>query len=137
VKPTLDTHFHIDYAWWERQRRELRVYLQSHLCPEHRAIFEGQDLAEEIDWVDPRTAEVTRVDGLQHTLRTHCSQQADYITEHTALVDAVFRVFLANGNHPLTPKELGLQIGRSAETILRTLSGPTVYKGIRPYLEAE
>jgi hypothetical protein len=137
VKPTLETRFHIDYAWWERQGRELRVYLQSHLCPEHREIFEGQDLTEEIDWIDPKTAEVTRVDGLQHTLRIHCSREADYITDRTALVDGVFRVFLANGNHPLTPNELASRIGRSAETILRTLSGPTVYKGIRPYLGAE
>ena len=137
VKPTPDTRFHIDYTWWERQGRELRVYLHSHLCPEHREIFEGQSLTEEIDWVDPKTAEVTRVDGLQHTLRTHCSQQPDYITQHTALVDAVFRVFLANGNQPLTPLELAAQIGRPAGVILRTLSGPPVYKGIRPYLETE
>lgn len=132
MKPTLDTRFHIDYEWWERESRELRVYLQSHLCPEHREIFEGQDWEEKIDWVDPDTGEVSRVDGLQHVLRVHCSQQPDYITSKTALVDAVFRVFLANGNRPLTPNELSQRIGRSAEMILRTLSGPTVYKGIRP-----
>ena len=135
AKPTLETRFHIDYTWWEQQQQELRVYLQGHLCPEHRDVFQGQDLSQEIDWVDSKTAEVTRVDGLQHTLRTHCSRQPDYITERTALVDAIFRIFLANENRPLTPQELSERIGRSAETILRTISGSTIYKGIRPYIE--
>jgi hypothetical protein len=72
------------------------------------------------------------VDALQQTLRTHCSTQPGYLTEHTSLVDAVFRVFLANGNQPLTPAELGGIIRRPAGTILRTLSGQRVYKGLRP-----
>ena len=42
VRPTLDTLFYIDYDWWEREGRELRVYLRSHLCSENRAVFESQ-----------------------------------------------------------------------------------------------
>jgi hypothetical protein len=41
-------------------------------------------------------------------------------------------VFLANGNTPMTPKELGDAIGRSPTVILKTVSGGRVYKGIRP-----
>jgi hypothetical protein len=48
---------------------------------------------------------------------------------------AVLTVFLANGNTPLTPKELGERLGRPPQMILRTLSGRRVYKGIRPYIE--
>ncbi len=51
-----------------------------------------------------------------------------------SLVDAVFRVFLTNNNYPLTPIELAARINRPAMTILRTLTGAQVYKGIRPYL---
>jgi hypothetical protein len=87
-----------------------------------------------IDWVDADTAEVQRVDGLQHTLRIHCAAQPGYLTDHTSLVDAVFRVFMANGNQPLTPLELGERIQRSPDTILRTLAGQRVYKGLRPYI---
>jgi hypothetical protein len=135
IKPTLDTPFHIDYEWWNREDRELRVYLRSHLCPEHRAVFEEHLDTEEIDWIDEDTAEVTRVDGLQHVLRIHCSLQPDYIEPHTPLVDAVFRIFLANNNKPLTPAELGERIKRDPAVILRTLSGPRVFKGLRPFVD--
>ncbi len=133
VKPTIDTPFHIDYDWWERKGLDIGVELRSHLCQEHREAF-GQDLAaeEEIDWIDQRTGEVRRVNGLQHVLSTHCSKQPDYIRDSLPLIDAVFRVFLAQGNRPLTPEELGGITGRYPERILRTLGGRRVYKGIRP-----
>jgi len=135
VRPMLDTPFHIDFEWWDRSQRELRVYLLSHLCLEHRQVFEGHVGTEEIDWVDEDTGEVTRVDGLQHILRTHCSQLPDYISAHTTLVDAVFRIFLANSNKPLPPLELGQRTGRDPSLILKTLTGKRVYKGLRPCVE--
>ena len=133
IKPTLDTKFHIDYEWWEREGRELRVYLLSHLEPEQREFFAVRGDSEEIDWIDPVTAEVKKVDALQRALK-EASHKPDFVTPHTSLVDAVFRVFLANNNTPLTPVELGELIGRQPTTILRTLAGQTVYKGIRPVL---
>lgn len=135
IRPTLDTLFYIDFEWWERSDRELGVYLRSHLCPEHYQVYENYTGDAEIDWVDPDTAQVTRVDGVQHILRTHCSQKPDYISPHTTLVDAVFRVFMANNNKPLTPVELGQRINRDPALILRTLSGQQIYKGLRPYLD--
>jgi hypothetical protein len=132
VKPTLQTRFHIDFDWWRQNDRSWRVYLRNYLCPEHQQAFSSLDTGEEVDWVDPETAEVQRVDGLQHILITHCAQQPTFITQQTTLVDSVFRLFLANGNNPLTPEELSEQLGRDARTILRTLSGARVYKGLRP-----
>lgn len=134
VKPTLRTKFHIDFEWWERESREFRVYLLSHLCPAHQAAYAEKVETEVIDTIDPETAEVRPIDGLQHILHAHCAQEPGFITEHTSLVDAVFRVFIANGNLPLTPEELAEQISRpnQAQTILRTLSGARVYKGLRP-----
>jgi hypothetical protein len=135
VRPTLDTKFHIDYSWWDRADRDLDVYLRSHLCLEHQATYEEIDTKELVDHVDPETAEVKRVAGIRHILISHCSRQPDYNTPQTSLVNAVFRVFLANGNTPLTPKELGERLGRPPQMILRTFSGRRVYKGIRPYTE--
>ena len=133
VKPTLDTPFHIDYGWWERKGLRIGVELRSHLCQEHRKIFSQDfDADEKIDWVDEKTGEVRRVNGLQHVMSVHCSKQPDYISQNLSLVDAVFRVFLARGNKPLTCRELGSVTGRLPEKILRTLSGRQVYKGIRP-----
>ena len=72
------------------------------------------------------------MDGLQHILITHCAKEEGFISERTALVDAVFRLFLANGNTAMTPLELSERLGKPPETILKTLSGPRVYKGLRP-----
>ena len=84
-----------------------------------------------MDWVDPDTAEVRRIDALQQAL-TRAAKDPQYISEHTTLVDAVFRIFLANGNKPLSPRELGERINRPAQVILKTLGGTQIYKGIRP-----
>jgi hypothetical protein len=135
VKPTLQTRYHIDFDWWGQNDRDWRVYLINYLCPEHQQAFAEMDETVQVDWVDPNTAEVQRVDGLQNILITHCARQQSFISQHTTLVDSVFRIFLANGNAPLTPEELAEQIGRDSQTVLRTLSGPRVYKGLRPVLE--
>jgi hypothetical protein len=132
VKPSLDTPFHIDYGWWKRKGLQINVELRAHLCQEHQAVFSDHFDTGEIDWVDKKTGEVTKVDGLQHVLQVHCSKQTDYINDDLSLVDAVFRVFLANGNEPLTSEELSAIIGRPAERILSTISGLRVYQGIRP-----
>jgi hypothetical protein len=134
VRPTLNTKFHIDYGWWERADRDLDVYLRSHLCPDHQETFGEIDARVMVDSVHPETAEVTRVVGIQHTLITHCAMQPDYLTPQTSLVNAVFRLFLSNGNTPMTAVELGERLNRPARMILRTLSSQRVYKGIRPVL---
>jgi hypothetical protein len=132
VKPTVDTKFAIDFDWWEKQNRDLRVYLYEHLCDECRGLYSSPMGSEMVDWIDPETAEVQRVDGLWHTLRTHCSEELSYITESTPLTNAVFRIFLANGNEPLTPVELSAKINQPAEKILRVIGRGRVYDGIRP-----
>jgi hypothetical protein len=93
------------------------------------------DMDVQVDWVDPETAEVQQVDGLQHVLITHCAKEAGFVTEQSAIVDGIFRLFLANGNTPLTPVELGERLGRPPIIILKLLSGTRVYKGLRPCLE--
>lgn len=132
VKPTLQTPFHIDFDWWKKQDNNWRVFLFSCLCAEHQNAFADITGVSWIDWVDPDTAEVTTVDGLQHILMTHCTRQAGFLTTSTTLVDAVFRVFLSHGNTPLTPVQLGEIISRQPETILRTLASGIIYKGLRP-----
>lgn len=133
VKPTVDTPFHVDFEWWKKNERDWHVYLRSLLCAEHQESFANVEEGETIDWVDPVTAEVKPVEGVQNALMTHCVKQPDFLTVQTALVEAVFRIFLANGNMPMTSKELGARLSRPADTILRTLAGARVYKGIRPY----
>ncbi len=132
VRPTLSTQFHIDREWWERAGRELEVYLRDHLCPEHQRQYDEVEPGLKVDHVDPDTGEVTVIDRFQHLLISHCSRQPDFVTPQMSLINAVFRIFLANGNLPQTPEQLSERTGRSAQMILRTLSGPRIYKGIRP-----
>ena len=133
IKPTLQTLYHIDFDWWKSHDNNWHIFLFGCLCEEHQKMFNQQAESVMIDWVDPETAEITRVDGLQTTLMNHCAILPNFVTPNTTMIDAIFRVFLANGNKPMTPFELSDRIGKPAETILRTLSGLQVYRGIRPF----
>lgn len=132
TRPTIDSKFHIDLDWWKERKENPRVYLWSHLCPECRTVFESHQGTEEIDWIDPETAEVTSVDALWHSLQTCCSRKPDFISEQTPIIDAVFRAFLANGNIPLSSLELYEIIGkRSPSVILRMLTHGNTHRGIK------
>lgn len=132
VKPNVSTPFHIDFDWWQKNERDWHVYLRSLLCAEHREAFANAEEGQMIDWVDPVTGEVKPVEGVQNTLMSHCVKQPDFLTQQTAMVEAVFRLFLTNGNIPMSSDELGSRLNRPAMTILRTLTAGRVYKGIRP-----
>ena len=132
LKPTIQTPFHIDFAWWEQNDRDWHVFLRSLLCPEHQQTFNDLEVDSLIDWIDPLTAEVKPVDGIQHALMSHCAQQPDFVNAHTSVVEAAFRIFLVNGNQPMSPVDMAKSLNRPAETILRTLSGARIYRGLRP-----
>ncbi|GAB4496882.1 MAG: hypothetical protein OHK003_03610 [Anaerolineales bacterium] len=134
LKPTAQTPFHIDFEWWKQNERDWHIFLRSFLCAEHQETFANIDEGEMIDWIDPQTAEVTPVDGVQHALISHCAQLPEFVNQRTAVVEAIFRLFLANGNIPMTAEELSQKLGKPADTILRTIAGPRVYRGLRPIL---
>jgi len=135
LKPTVDTKFRIDFRWWEKENRNLRLYLKEFLCPECREAFgQNQDVTE-VDWVDPDTGEVSRVDALYHSIQTCCSLKPGYITPTTPIVESIFRTFVANGNQPLSVRELyELLDRRPPEVLLRILTAGPIYLGIRPVM---
>lgn len=134
LKPTVKTPFHIDFEWWKQNEGDWHVFLRSFLCQEHQEAFANVEEGEMIDWIDPQTAEVKPVDGVQHALISHCAQLPDFVSQRTAVVEAIFRLFLANGNIPMTAEDLSKKLGKPADTILRTIAGPRVYRGLRPIL---
>ena len=107
VKPTVNTPFHIDFAWWKKNERDWHVYLRSLLCAEHQDAFANVEEGETIDWVDPVTAEVKPVEGVQNALMTHCVKQPDFLTNQTALVEAVFRLFIYKWKRSMSSRDLG------------------------------
>ena len=131
-KPTTKTPFHIDFDWWKQNERDWHVFLRTLLCAEHQDSLATLEEGQMIDWVDENTAEVRPVDGIQHALMSHCARQPEFLTSHTALVEAVFRIFLVNGNQPMSADDIAKRLGRPSNTILATLAGPRIYKGLRP-----
>ena len=135
LRPTIDTKFHIHTDWWKERGRNLRLTVYERLCPACKAFHLAYEDVGDVDWVDDETAEVTRVDALWHCLRTCCSTKPDYVTVETPLVESIFRVFLGNGNTPLSPRELHRILNRRPpEVILRMLTRSRVYNGIKPIL---
>ena len=132
IKPTVETKFHIDYQWWEQSRDDLKIYLFTHLTPERRQTLEHADLTEVYDYVDPETGEVYQLDALRSAIRESAARE-DFITGNIGLIDSVFRALLVNGNVPLNALELADRTGRNAATILKTIGGVRVYRGIRPF----
>jgi hypothetical protein len=132
LKPSIQSPFHIDFDWWAKNDRDWNIFLRSLLCADHQKTLAEVTEDVKIDSVDPKTAEVHQVDGIRHALMTHCALQPEFVDEHTTVVEAVFRLLLVNGNQPMTPEQLSRKLGRPADTILRTLAGTRVYRGLRP-----
>lgn len=132
IKPTLDTKFHIDYSWWERDGNDLRAYLLTHLPTEKHERFLETTEDRVVDHINEETGEILQLNELGLALQ-EAAKDPDFINPHTSLVDSVFRMFLSNGNIPLSPRELAEATKRDANTILKTLGGIHVYMGIRPY----
>ena len=137
-RPSLDTKFHIDYSWWTATGKDIRVAVRGQLCQECQQRFPDHRNTESVDWVDPETAEVVQADALLQCLRSECANKPGFVSRVSPLITNIFRLFLLNGNQPLTPRELHDQITwQDPETILRTLATGTVYMGIRPDIEQD
>jgi hypothetical protein len=132
VKPTIETPFRIDFEWWKETDSNWRIFLFDFLCEDHQQFFSEMGDSVIIDSVDPETAEVQKVDGFLYTLMNHCAHVDGFIPENLPLISHIFRIFLANNNQSLSPNQLSEIVKRPARTILVTLGGHRVYKGIRP-----
>jgi hypothetical protein len=133
LRLTVDTKFHIDFQWWEKQNKDIRVFMRDLLCPESREAIAAIPPGQMVDVVDPETAEVHQVDPIWEAIRSCCSLKPDFIAADTPLLDSIFRAFLANGNKPLSVLELHQRLDkRPPEVILRLLTKGQVYMGIRP-----
>ena len=132
TRPTADTKFYVDFDWWKESGMDLKTYLYQRLPAEDISDLEID--VDQVDMVDPETGEVRQVDGFEYMLQFYFSQLPDDFASQTSLVDAVFCILLANGNRPMTIRELAERVERSPNVLLRTLAGNQVYQGIRPVL---
>jgi hypothetical protein len=137
VRPDINTKFHVDYEAWTDRRRDIRMLIREQLCTECKGKFGSDATAQDIDWVDPNTGEVSVVDGLRYCLRECCSRKEDYISRATPLTAAIFRTLIADGDTQMSAAEIHERIGRSdPKTLLRILLGEDMrtHYGVRPIL---
>ncbi|MGE5618168.1 MAG: hypothetical protein ACM3US_02795 [Sphingomonadaceae bacterium] len=103
-----EVRYFIDPQWYEDKGMVFSAVAQSRLCYSCAAKL-GTFVEERYPVIDPKTKRVTfenrRVPFASNPLpiiRDCCSRARDYITAETPLLEAVFRVFLANGNQPMS-----------------------------------
>ena len=132
IKPTIQTKFRVDFDWWKSQDRNWRNSLLSFLCEKHQKKYAGLTDDVQVDIVSSDTGAVKQGDGILYSLANHCARQPGFLSTDAPLVDTLFKVFVTNDNKPLSSEELSKIVGKPAETILKTIGGFNVYKGIRP-----
>ncbi len=103
-----EARYFVDPQWYEQRGMAFNVVAQGRLCSSCAAKL-GTFVEERYPVIDPKTKRVTfeyrRAPYASNPLpiiRDCCSRARDYITSETPLVEAIFRVFLANGNQPMT-----------------------------------
>ncbi len=133
-RPTEDTRFHIDYSWFEKNGQDINVLIQKYLTPEQQAQLTNSEAEEVLDSVDEETGEVHQMTRLMYFIRATYANDPSFINPRLPLAELAFRVFLVNGNQPLTANELAARIGRKPAEVLAQLGGRTIYNGIRPIL---
>ena len=131
-RPTEDTLFHIDYAWFEAQGQDVNVLIFKCLNPEQRERLGEQRVPQMYDFVDEGTGEVVRSSQVLHIIRNENARDPGFITSKTPVFEAAFRLFLINNNTPLTARQLAERMGRRPADVLAQVGGRVVYNGIRP-----
>lgn len=131
-RPTENTKFRIDYAWFEQQGQDVNVLIRKVLTPEQQERLGESTVLVAHDYVDDATGEVHAEDQVIRMIRTESAKDPGFITPRTPVVEAAFRLFLLNSNQPLTPVEMAEIIKRRPQEILAQLGGRVVHYGVRP-----
>jgi hypothetical protein len=145
-----ERRYFVDPQWYEERGLVFSSVMQARLCA---SCSSKLGTFEEVRYpvVDPKTKRVTfemrkvpfGVNPLP-TIRDHCSRERDYVTAETPLLEAIFRVFLANGNQPMTmaavrehlltflPEMAALRSDYPVELLERLVRGDVAY-GMREH----
>jgi len=94
---TPEQRWAINLEWLKDNNRSLTTMVKNLLCPKCRKKLK-------VDQVEAKVNDIIKA------LKTCCSKSSDYITPTLPIQESIFRIFLANGNQPLTIEELGSQL---------------------------
>jgi hypothetical protein len=106
-----ETRWSIDLNWLKTNKRSFSTLAGDKLCAKCRKKLKAE------------TGELKPAELLK-AIQSCCSKNNDFITPGLPFQESIFRVFLANGNKPMTLEELGKQLvqRRGADTSRTTVA---------------
>jgi len=138
------TRYWIDLAWYEQRGRSFAALLETRRCyncldeigdKRARSQFEGGS----------NTPARMAADQAWKRIQECCAHTHEFLSPRLPLLEAVFRLFLANGNAPLPVQEIAERLVQrhsdydiprtvSVEALKRVIEADDHY-GVRPYPE--
>ena len=121
------TRWFIDSNWYSERGRSLSALLQGCLCDDCRKKMSKE------------SSPISDMELLAK-IRECCHQSDGFITGQMAVMESLFRLFIAGGNEPMTVEEVGRQLSerrggdlsRTSEEVLLRLLKNDRYYGFRP-----
>jgi hypothetical protein len=99
--------YYIDMGWFEQNQRSFRVVAEKRFCPGCKAKL-GTETEERLPTIDSKTGRVVYEthkvafgSNPLSVIRSCCARERNYITSDMPVLEALFRVFLLNGNQPV------------------------------------
>jgi hypothetical protein len=92
----LEARYHIDFEWYQENSRSFAALAESRLCPECQS--------------KPKKKATKSDQGLLKVIGQCCAQKPDFTTPSMPILESVFRLFLANGNEPLSVIDISQQM---------------------------
>ncbi|UCC60653.1 MAG: hypothetical protein JSW38_04780 [Dehalococcoidia bacterium] len=105
--------YSIDLSWYREQERSFILLATSRLCP------------------SSQKKKIPKTDtAIFNTMKQCCSKSEDFINPELPLAECIFRLFLANGNRPLSLQQIQARLQQSMSDISgsRDLSIPKLQR---------
>jgi hypothetical protein len=105
--------YSIDLSWYREQERSFVLLATSRLCP------------------SSQKKKIPKTDAaILNTMKQCCSKSEDFITPELPLAECIFRLFLANGNKPLSLQQIQARLQQRLSDIsgTRDLSVPKLQR---------
>jgi hypothetical protein len=109
-------YYHADPSWFEENNLSFEDVVRARMCDACRARI-GQEVEERVPVFDKATGrmrfeERTSTYGSDplKCIREHCGRAKNYIHRDMPTLEAIFRIFLANGNAPMTLEQVREQL---------------------------
>jgi len=120
--PPSETRWAIAMDWFTLNQRSVAVLAKDYLCS--KCAGRLSDKKEPV------------LKALLATIQSCCSHTPDFINDKLPIMESAFRLFLSNGNRPLTLKEISSELAKvrygdvyrtSPEVLLRIFNNDSFY----------